>query len=103
MDRQEEYQRDGNNTVGNQNHRYMIQDHAKQARGKGNDNGEKKQPALYAQFPAVDKGMYQAQQQEKDGCHLMNLDPREGNCNGHDKTNQQRNIQNLFHLNSLRM
>ena len=97
MDRQEEDQRDGNHTVEDQHKGKLIQDHAKESTDKGNQDQSQQKPELRAQFLSVGNGMDDAQQQEEDGCHLMDMDTGEGDHDGHNKTNEQCDVQDLFH------
>ena len=74
MDRQEEHQSDREGAVEDQDNGKLIQNQTEQAGGEGDDDYCKKQPALYAQFLTVDERVNKAQQQEKDGCQLVDAD-----------------------------
>ena len=97
VDCQEENQCDGYHSVKNQYTGEMIPNHTEESTGKGNQDQSQQKPELRAQFLSVSNGMDDAQQQEEDGCHLMDMDTGEGNHDGHNKTNEQCDVQDLFH------
>ena len=82
---QEEYHCDGNNPVEDQNEGELIQNQSEQACGKGNNDQTQQQPTFHSQLPAVGDGMDDAQQQEKDGGQLVNMDSGQGH---HDRNNK---------------
>ena len=53
MNRKEEDQRNGNGTVQDQNPGNVVQNHAEEAGGKGNQDQSQQKPALCAQLLSV--------------------------------------------------
>lgn len=97
MDRQKENQRNGNHTMQDQYNGNVIENHAEESAGKRDQNQSQQKPALRTQFLSVSNGMDDAQQQEKDGCQLVHMDPGQRNQNGHDEADQQSKVQKFFH------
>ena len=93
MDRYKEHHGDGNAAVKDKDNRELIQNHTKQAGGEGNHNQRKQQQALCAQLFAVDNGMDDAQQQKKDGSHLVSVHTGQRHHNRHNETDQQCEIE----------
>lgn len=93
MDRQEEHHSDGDAAVEDQNDGKLIQDHAKQAGGEGQQDQPQQQPAFRAQLPAVYNGMDDAEQQKQHGCHFVNVDTGEGHHNGYDEADKKCEIE----------
>ena len=73
MDRQEEYQGDGDAAMENQDDGKLVQNHTKQTCCEGNYNQCKQQPSFRSQFLSVDDGMDDAQQQKQDRCQFMDM------------------------------
>ena len=78
VDRQEEDQGDGDRAVEDEYHGELIQNHAEEAGGEGDNCQPQQQPMLCSQFLSVGNGMDDAEQQEDDGCQLMDMDTGEG-------------------------
>lgn len=78
VDCKEEHHSNRDAAVEDQNTGERIQDHTEQAGYKGNYDQDQQQPALPAQFLSIDNGMEDTQQQEKNGCQLVNMDPSQG-------------------------
>lgn len=97
MNGEKEHHENRDTAVEDQNDWELIQDHAEQAGGKGNRDQSEQQPALCAKFPAEDDGMDDAQQQEHNGCELVDVDPGQGDQDGDKEADQQPKIQCFFH------
>ena len=73
MDRQEEYQGDGDAAMENQDDGKLVQNHTKQAGGEGDHNQCKQQQSFCTQFLSVRNGMDDTQQQKDHRCQLMDM------------------------------
>ena len=97
MDRKEKYHSDGDAAVEDQDDGKLFQNHTDQAGGEGEHNQTQQQPPLCAQFLAVHNSMDDAEQQKQQRCHFMNMDTGEGNHDGYNEADKQREVQKLFH------
>ena len=64
VNREEEYQGDGDTAMQDQNNRMLVQNHAEQACSEGNHNQCKQQQSFYTQFLSVDNCVNDAEQQK---------------------------------------
>ena len=94
---QEEHHSNRNHPMQDQNDGVLVQDHAEQAGGEGKDNQRQQKVSLRVQLFPADHGMDGAEKQEKNGCQLVEMDAGQGNQESDDETDQQSDIQELFH------
>ena len=85
MNRQEEYQSDGDAAMKDQNDGELVQDHSEQAGGEGDHNQCMQQPSFCTQFLSVSNGMDDAQQQKQDRCQLMDMYTGQRYHDGYDE------------------
>ena len=97
MNRQEEYQSDGDAAMKDQNDGELVQDHSEQAGGEGDHNQCKQQPSFCTQFLSVSNGMDNAQQQKQDRCQLVDMHTGQRHHASNDKTDEKRDIQCFLH------
>ena len=98
MDRQEEYQGDGDAAMENQNNGELIQDHAEETGSKRNDDQPQQQPALCSQLLSVRNGMDDTQQQKDHRCQFMDMDAGQRYHDGDKEADQQCDVQKFLHI-----